>query len=97
MGEMTADQLKKYNEQNPPQKPKHGRFSPDRQFFLCSTPEEVEKLEAAGWNTNPFEHDDPYKPEDVIERKGWGDIVFPKADTDVDGKIDKPLAKGKKK
>lgn len=79
MADMTPDQLKKYNEANPPPKPRAGRFSPDKQFYLCSTQEEIDKLEAAGWNTNPFEHDEPYKPEDARHVERWADIKFPKS------------------
>jgi hypothetical protein len=90
MAEMTAEQLKKYNEQNPPPKGKSGRFSPDRQFFLCSTDEEIEKLEAAGWNTNPFNHDEPYKPEAAVHVDSWDKIKFPKSEDEA------PKGKGKK-
>ncbi len=96
---MTPEQLAKYNAASPPPKPLHGRFSPDGQFFLC-TDEQAAELDAKGWNTNPFEHADPYKPEDAVQVKSWGEIKHPKkaervvgADTDGNGLIDKVFAK----
>lgn len=76
MGEMTAANLAKYTAANPAPKPKAGRFSPDGQFFLCSTDEEVQKLEALGWGTNPLTFAAPYAPESATFRPHWGVIVF---------------------
>jgi hypothetical protein len=73
---MKPDELKKYNAAYPPPEPKHGRFSPNKQFFLCSTQDEIAKLETLGWGTNPLEFDVPYSPEEAAHRPMWKDIDF---------------------
>lgn len=72
--EMKPEDLKKYNERHPPLLPKHGRYAPHGQFFLCDSADQVAKLEAAGWNTNPFLFDPPYAPEDAKHIEKWRDV-----------------------
>lgn len=76
------------------------RYNRDGLMFICSTAEERDALEARGWKDSPppsctpvwvkrFDEipaDEPAKPERVVG-----------ADTDGDGVIDRPFAKGKSK
>lgn len=62
---MTAENLRKYQEKYPLGTPKIGRFSPDKRHFQCSTQDQVTKLEEMGWKPNPFDFEVPYKPEEA--------------------------------
>lgn len=72
--EMKPDDLKKYNERFPLGTPRQGRFAPHGQFFLCETDDQVAKLEAAGWNTNPLLHVPPYPSEEAVHVPKWRDV-----------------------